>query len=34
MITGEAETRRLFIDVMLAEAGWLLDEVRDREYLA
>jgi type I restriction enzyme R subunit len=29
---SEAETRRLFIDVMLAEAGWLLDQVRDREY--
>jgi type I restriction enzyme R subunit len=29
---SEAETRRLFIDVMLAEAGWSLDQVRDREY--
>jgi type I restriction enzyme, R subunit len=29
---SEAETRRLFIDVMLAEAGWPLDQVRDREY--
>jgi len=29
---SEAETRRLFIDVMLAEAGWLLDQARDREY--
>jgi len=29
---SEAETRRLFIDVLLAEAGWLLDQARDREY--
>jgi len=29
---SEAETRRLFIDVLLAEAGWALDQVRDREY--
>jgi len=29
---SEAETRRLFIDVMLGEAGWLLDQTRDREY--
>jgi len=29
---SEAETGRLFIDVMLAEAGWLLDQARDREY--
>ncbi len=29
---SEAETRRLFIDVLLAEAGWPLDQRRDREY--
>jgi len=29
---SEAETRRLFIDVLLAEAGWPLDQHRDREY--
>lgn len=29
---SEAETRRLFIDVLLAEAGWPLDQERDREY--
>ncbi len=29
---SEAETRRLFIDVMLAEAGWTLDQQRDREF--
>lgn len=29
---SEAETRRLFIDVLLAEAGWPLDQERDREF--
>ncbi|MDQ0744667.1 type I restriction enzyme R subunit [Clavibacter sp. B3I6] len=29
---SEAETRDLFIDVLLAEAGWPLTEVRDREF--
>ncbi len=29
---SEAETRRLIIDVLLAEAGWPLDQRRDREY--
>jgi type I restriction enzyme R subunit len=29
---SEAETRRLFIDIMLGEAGWPLDHSRDREY--
>jgi type I restriction enzyme, R subunit len=29
---SEAETRRLIIDVLLAEAGWPLDQSRDREY--
>ncbi|MEV7428316.1 DEAD/DEAH box helicase family protein [Nocardioides sp. NPDC092400] len=29
---SEAETRRLIIDVLLAEAGWPLDQDRDREY--
>ncbi|PPF28507.1 MULTISPECIES: DEAD/DEAH box helicase family protein [unclassified Rathayibacter] len=29
---SEAETRDLFIDVLLAEAGWPLTEARDREY--
>ena len=29
---SEAETRDLFIDVLLAEAGWPLSETRDREY--
>lgn len=29
---SEAETRRLIIDVLLAEAGWPLDQQRDREY--
>ncbi|WP_417374398.1 DEAD/DEAH box helicase family protein [Glutamicibacter protophormiae] len=28
----EAGARDLFIDVLLGEAGWLLDEERDREY--
>ena len=28
----EAETRDLFIDVLLAEAGWPLTDARDREY--
>ncbi|MHB1009185.1 MAG: DEAD/DEAH box helicase family protein [Propionibacteriaceae bacterium] len=28
----EAETRDIFIDVLLGEAGWPLDEPRDREY--
>ncbi len=28
----EARTRTAFIDVLLREAGWSLDEVRDREY--
>ena len=29
---SEAETRDLFIDVLLREAGWTLDDPRDREY--
>lgn len=29
---SEAETRDLFIDVLLREAGWLLDQAQDREY--
>lgn len=29
---SEAETRDLFIDVLLAEAGWPLDHTRDREF--
>lgn len=29
---SEAETRDLFIDVLLGEAGWPLTELRDREY--
>jgi type I restriction enzyme R subunit len=29
---SEAATRDLFIDVLLHEAGWLLDQPRDREY--
>jgi type I restriction enzyme R subunit len=29
---SEAATRRLFIDVLLVEAGWPLDQQRDREY--
>lgn len=29
---SEAQTRRLIIDVLLAEAGWPLDQDRDREY--
>ncbi len=29
---GEEETRDLYIDVLLNEAGWALDEARDREY--
>lgn len=29
---SEAETRQLIIDVLLAEAGWRLDEPRDREF--
>lgn len=29
---SEAETRDLFIDVLLREAGWPLADVRDREY--
>ena len=29
---SEAETRRLIIDVLLAEAGWPLEQRRDREY--
>jgi len=29
---SEAETRDFFIDLLLAEAGWRLDEVRDREF--
>ncbi|MEV0807331.1 DEAD/DEAH box helicase family protein [Micromonospora sp. NPDC050200] len=29
----EAQTRDLFIDVLLAEAGWALDQPRDREFL-
>ncbi|MGH3500257.1 MAG: DEAD/DEAH box helicase family protein, partial [Nocardioidaceae bacterium] len=29
---SESETRDLFIDVLLREAGWPLDQARDREY--
>ncbi|TSD98086.1 DUF4145 domain-containing protein [Skermania sp. ID1734] len=29
---SEAQTRDLYIDVLLAEAGWPLTEIRDREY--
>jgi type I restriction enzyme R subunit len=29
---GEAETRDLFIDVLLGEAGWALSDARDREF--
>ena len=29
---NEAETRDAFIDLVLAEAGWTLDQARDREY--
>jgi type I restriction enzyme R subunit len=29
---NEAETRNRFIDLLLAEAGWLLDQTRDREF--
>jgi type I restriction enzyme R subunit len=29
---NEAETRDAFIDLLLAEAGWQLDQPRDREY--
>lgn len=29
---SEAETRDLFIDLLLSEAGWPLDQARDREY--
>ena len=29
---SEAETRDYFIDLLLAEAGWALDQARDREY--
>ncbi|MFT4288803.1 DEAD/DEAH box helicase family protein [Nocardioides sp.] len=29
---SEAETRDLFIDILLGEAGWPLDQTRDREY--
>ena len=29
---SEAETRDYFIDLLLKEAGWPLDQVRDREY--
>lgn len=29
---AEAETRSLFIDLLLAESGWPLDQARDREY--
>ena len=29
---GEAATRDVFIDLLLAEAGWPLDQPRDREY--
>ena len=29
---SEADTRDLFIDVLLGEAGWSLDQARDREY--
>lgn len=29
---AEAETRALFIDLLLSEVGWPLDQARDREY--
>ena len=29
---SEAETRDYFLDLLLKEAGWLLDQPRDREY--
>ncbi|MDQ3485428.1 MAG: DEAD/DEAH box helicase family protein [Actinomycetota bacterium] len=29
---SEAETRDFFIDLLLAEAGWALDQARDREF--
>jgi len=29
---SETQTREYFIDLMLKEAGWALDQVRDREY--
>ncbi len=29
---SEAETRDFFIDLLLREAGWALDQPRDREY--
>ena len=29
---SEAETRDLFIDVLLGESGWTLADARDREY--
>jgi type I restriction enzyme R subunit len=29
---SEAETRRYFIDLLLKEAGWPLDQTRDREF--
>ncbi len=29
---SEAETRRVYIDTLLSEAGWPLDQPRDREY--
>lgn len=29
---NEAQTRDLFIDLLLAESGWQLDQVNDREY--
>ena len=29
---SEAETRDFFIDLLLAEAGWTLDQARDREF--
>ena len=29
---SESQTRDLFIDVLLKEAGWALDQVRDREF--
>ena len=29
---SEAETRDYFIDLLLKEAGWALDQPRDREY--
>ncbi len=29
---SEAETRDYFIDLLLKEAGWLLDQLRDREF--